>query len=74
MVQALSEFMARAADKLRAEGMCCQRVHLLVRTSPFDERAPYYSEQAGVRLGCVLKMLVFCPHITRASSEGRKPV
>ncbi|XKV33726.1 hypothetical protein P0M07_15475 [Aeromonas caviae] len=22
--------MARAADKLRAEGMCCQRVHLLV--------------------------------------------
>ena len=50
MVQALSEFMARAADKLRAEGMCCQRVHLLVRTSPFDERAPYYSEQAGVRL------------------------
>jgi hypothetical protein len=25
-------------------------------------------------LGCVLKMLVFCPHITRASSEGRKPV
>nr|WP_308416145.1 hypothetical protein [Aeromonas caviae] len=44
MVQALSEFMACAADKLRAEGMCCQRVHLLVRTSPFDERAPYYSE------------------------------
>ena len=28
----------------------------------------------GGTLGCVLKMLVFCPHITRASSEGRKPV
>lgn len=55
MAQALSGFMARAAEKLRAEGMCCQRVHLFVRTSPFDERAPYYSEQAGVRL--------VCPHV-----------
>ena len=52
MAQALSGFMARAAEKLRAEGMCCQRVHLFVRTSPFDERAPYYSEQAGIRLVC----------------------
>ncbi|MFQ2092650.1 translesion error-prone DNA polymerase V subunit UmuC [Aeromonas taiwanensis] len=52
MAKALSGFMARAAEKLRAEGMCCQRVHLFVRTSPFDERAPYYSEQAGVRLAC----------------------
>jgi len=52
MAQALSGFMARAAEKLRAEGMCCQRVHLFVRTSPFDERAPYYSELAGVRLVC----------------------
>ncbi|QLH67730.1 translesion error-prone DNA polymerase V subunit UmuC [Aeromonas veronii] len=52
MAQALSGFMARAAEKLRAEGMCCQRVHLFVRTSPFDERVPYYSEQAGVRLVC----------------------
>ena len=52
MAQALAGFMARAAEKLRAEGMCCQRVHLFVRTSPFDERAPYYSEQAGGRLVC----------------------
>ncbi|MGU5640201.1 translesion error-prone DNA polymerase V subunit UmuC [Aeromonas caviae] len=50
MAQALAGFMARAAEKLRKEGMCCQRVQLFVRTSPFDERAPYYSEQAGVRL------------------------
>ncbi|WP_270830506.1 hypothetical protein, partial [Aeromonas sp. QDB63] len=28
----------------------------------------------AIGLGCVLKMLVFCPHITRASSEGKKPV
>ena len=47
MAQALSGFMARAA-----EGMSCQRVHLFLRISPFDERAPYYSEQAGVRLVC----------------------
>lgn len=50
MAQALSGFIARAAEKLRAEGMCCQRVYLFVRSSPFDERAPYYSEQAGVQL------------------------
>ena len=43
---------SHGGEKLRAEGMCCQRVHLFVRTSPFDERAPYYSEQAGVRLVC----------------------
>lgn len=30
--------------------MCCQRVSLFVRTSPFDERAPFNSEQACVRL------------------------
>lgn len=40
MAQALAGFMARAAEKLRAEEMCCQRVHLFVRTSPFDEQAP----------------------------------
>ncbi len=50
MGQALCGFMGRAAEKLRAEGMCCQRVSLFVRSSPFDERAPYYGEQAGVRL------------------------
>ncbi|AXB03302.1 DUF4113 domain-containing protein [Aeromonas caviae] len=43
---------AQYGVELRAEGMCCQRVHLFVRTSPFDERAPYYSEQAGVQLVC----------------------
>ncbi len=52
MGQALCGFIGRAAEKLRAEGMCCQRVSMFVRTSPFDERAPYYSEQAGVRLIC----------------------
>lgn len=26
-----------------------------------------------VRLGCVLKMLVFCPPIALVSNEGRKP-
>lgn len=43
---------AGAAETLRAESMRCQRVHLFVRTSPVDERALYYSEQAGVRLVC----------------------
>nr|WP_268914719.1 hypothetical protein [Aeromonas caviae] len=45
MAQALAGFMARAAEKLRAEEMCCQRVHLFVRTSPFDEQAPITSSR-----------------------------
>lgn len=40
----------RSQYGVMVERMCCQRVHLFVRTSPFDKRAPYYSEQAGVRL------------------------
>lgn len=33
MAQALPGFMARAAEKLRAEGMCCYQAHLFVHTS-----------------------------------------
>lgn len=72
MAQALSGFMARAAEKLRAEGMCCQRVHLFVRTSPFDERAPYYSEQAGVRLVCPRDDTRLLPQIWRDGYRYQK--
>ena len=51
MAQALSGFMARAAEKLRAEG--CVASGCTCSCEPaLDERAPYYSEQAGVQLVC----------------------
>jgi len=50
MHQALAGYMERAAEKLRAEGMCCRHVTLFIRTSPFSDRAPYYGEQISTKL------------------------
>ncbi|WP_324002494.1 translesion error-prone DNA polymerase V subunit UmuC [Aeromonas dhakensis] len=50
MQQALAGYMERAAEKLRAEGMCCRHVTLFIRTSPFSDKAPYYGNQVSTRL------------------------
>lgn len=50
MHQAIASYMERAAEKLRGEGMCCQRVTLFIRTSPFNQKAPYYAKQLCARL------------------------
>ncbi|WP_429066963.1 translesion error-prone DNA polymerase V subunit UmuC [Aeromonas bestiarum] len=50
MHQALAGYMERAAEKLRAEGMCCRHVTLFIRTSPFSDKAPYYGNQVSIRL------------------------
>ncbi|HEH9405120.1 translesion error-prone DNA polymerase V subunit UmuC [Aeromonas salmonicida] len=50
MHQALAGYMERAAEKLRAEGMCCRHVTLFIRTSPFSDQAPYYGEQISTKL------------------------
>ncbi|MEN9531955.1 MAG: hypothetical protein RIQ83_1179 [Pseudomonadota bacterium] len=50
MHQALAGYMERAAEKLRADGMCCRHVTLFIRTSPFSNRAPYYGEQLSTKL------------------------
>ncbi|BEJ50746.1 translesion error-prone DNA polymerase V subunit UmuC [Aeromonas dhakensis] len=50
MHQALAGYMERAAEKLRAEGMCCRHVTLFIRTSPFSDKAPYYGNQVSTRL------------------------
>ncbi|MCX4045664.1 MULTISPECIES: translesion error-prone DNA polymerase V subunit UmuC [Aeromonas] len=50
MHQALAGYMERAAEKLRAEGMCCHHVTLFVRTSPFNDKEPYYGNQISTKL------------------------
>lgn len=50
MREALAGYMERAAEKLRAEGMCCRHVTLFIRSSPFSERETYYSNQISTRL------------------------
>ena len=50
MHQALAGYMERAAEKLRAEGMCCRHVTLFIRTSPFSDKAPYYGNQVSTSL------------------------
>lgn len=50
MRQALTEYLVRAAEKLRQEGQCCQLLSLFIRTSPFTGREPYYGEQVSCRL------------------------
>ena len=50
MHQALAGYMERAAEKLRAEGMCCRHVTLFIRTSPFNDKAPYYGNQVSIKL------------------------
>jgi DNA polymerase V len=50
MHQALAGSMERAAEKLRAEGMCCRHVTLFIRTSPFSDKDPYYGNQISTKL------------------------
>ncbi|WP_265434668.1 helix-turn-helix domain-containing protein [Aeromonas salmonicida] len=39
----------------------------------YPEGQEIHQGSAGAALGCVLKMLVFCPSIVPVSNEGRKP-
>lgn len=50
MREALAGYMERAAEKLRAEGMCCRHITLFIRSSPFSERETYYGNQISTRL------------------------
>ncbi|AXB03947.1 translesion error-prone DNA polymerase V subunit UmuC [Aeromonas caviae] len=50
MHQALAGYMERAAEKLRAEGMCCRHVTLFIRTNPFNDKEPYYGNQVSTTL------------------------
>ncbi|WP_458305903.1 translesion error-prone DNA polymerase V subunit UmuC [Aeromonas veronii] len=80
MHQALAGYMERAAEKLRAEGMCCRHVTLFIRTSPFSDKAPYYGNQVSTRLAMpthdtralLAQIPVLLPHIWRDEQRYHK--
>ena len=59
--EAVCEFAARAASKLRADGQLARMVNVFIRTSPFDKTGPSYSNSATGTL-------------TTPSSDSRKIV
>lgn len=48
LFRALSSYVARAAEKLRAQKSVCSYLQIFIRTSPFRE--PYYSNSIGYKL------------------------
>ncbi|MFQ2157557.1 translesion error-prone DNA polymerase V subunit UmuC [Aeromonas hydrophila] len=80
MHQALAGYMERAAEKLRAEGMCCRHVTLFIRTSPFSDKAPYYGNQVSIRLAMpthdtralLAQIPALLPHIWRDEQRYQK--
>ena len=50
MLESVSAHAERAVEKLRHEKRFCKQVSVFLRTSPFAENAPYYANQAMVRL------------------------
>lgn len=42
--QAVSSYTARAAEKLRRQQSTCQYISVYIRTNPFKEHEPYYSQ------------------------------
>lgn len=50
MRQAVTEFTARAAEKLRSERQAAKRLSVFIRTSAFNSKEPQYSNQASISL------------------------
>ncbi|WP_375058430.1 translesion error-prone DNA polymerase V subunit UmuC [Zobellella sp. DQSA1] len=50
MREAVCQYAARAAEKLRRERQYCRLAQVFMRTSPFAENEPRYSNQASVQL------------------------
>ncbi|WP_346351517.1 translesion error-prone DNA polymerase V subunit UmuC [Oceanimonas sp. AH20CE76] len=50
MRQAVCQYAARAAEKLRQEQQYCRLVQVFIRTSPFASHEPKYSNHAAVTL------------------------
>ncbi len=49
MQQRISGYIARAAEKLRAEKLCCGHLQVFIRTSFFQQNIPQYSNAGSVR-------------------------
>ncbi|MBP2197431.1 translesion error-prone DNA polymerase V subunit UmuC [Pantoea cypripedii] len=50
MREAISNYAARAAEKLRSERQYCRHIGAFIRTSPHDPHHPYYANSASTTL------------------------
>ncbi|WP_434668235.1 Y-family DNA polymerase [Klebsiella sp. B345] len=50
MHQAICSYASRAAEKLRAEHQYCRFISMFIKTSPFAQNSPHYSNSASVKL------------------------
>ncbi|CAG0988310.1 partial Protein UmuC, partial [Anaerolineae bacterium] len=48
LTESVTLYMSRAAEKLRRQGSCASVVSVFIRTSPFNERAPYYGNSVNI--------------------------
>lgn len=50
LTESVTLYMSRAAEKLRRQGSYASVVSVFIRTSPFNERAPYYGNSVNIPL------------------------
>ena len=50
MQQAVARYIARAAEKLRKQGSCCQQLSVSITTNVFKKNVPQYHNWANTRL------------------------
>ena len=50
MQQAISLYLSRAAEKLRAQQSLARRLSLFIRSSRFEQKSPFFGDQASLEL------------------------
>lgn len=65
--EAVSTYMARAAEKLREQESLCGRISVFVRTNGFDEDAPQYTNEFTLEM---LYPTAFTPELIRQALAG----
>lgn len=69
--EAISSYIARAAEKLRSQGSVANAVEVFIRTNPFNERNPQYQQAIAVPLTQATSDTV---RLTRAALWGLKRI
>ena len=69
--EAVSTYIARAAEKLRAQGSVAGAVEVYIRTNPFSEKQAQYQRAIAVPLTCPTSDTV---RLTRAALWGLKRI
>lgn len=71
LVEAVSTYMKRAAEKLRSQESVAGVVHVFLKTNRFSKTQPYYSNTAVMPLPLATD---FTPDLTKAAIAGLKEV